>query len=567
MGRNLTFLLVAVLCTASFAQEKPLPSFLAPKKDTTKSSSKTDQLSAQHSLLLFEDIFNRLYDHATLSESYQYDFHKSRYTQTNGQKFSSDFDHHYLFLSGGYGKRDKYEMSSTINMMGGELAGRNSYRDFNVNFNWRPRNSWQISSGFGTSEQDNSGVKDNFDWDGSLIYLSQGQINMAPEKFSHYFFFRDILLERNQWLILCAPQYSYHKSNGDDSSDLSKLASLPITFGYGLSNVINLRLNFQIKVDEDNYDYLIFSTEPSNSEKIGTSSYKHQFENSSSDIGLYLIPNQRFLFEGFAKFDHRGETYRHNEQYVNGFRQFSKIVNKHDAYAIHFKANYLSVQRVLSAVDFRRSFYNGIYLKKAELKNQFQYNFYSQEYDEASKWSLRDEFDLGLTDNINFSVNAEYDRMKDDYASQNDKNWWEYSTGLTFYNLNFSWDELNDFDYFYGRIVQPRDYIGTIRWYQSHETYHHSSDWKSIGLDLKTGLLSNMDVQLNYSYDRTSDESSSGSGHNFGAGLRMNVLNNFRVNLNASHYKYHAERSNNLYSYPISDSYHWHVKIDVQTLF
>ncbi|MDZ7264775.1 MAG: hypothetical protein ONB16_09340, partial [candidate division KSB1 bacterium] len=118
MSRKLTFLLVAVLCTAAFAQEKPLASFLIPKKDTTKSKQKTDQPIAPPSVLILEDIFGRLYDGAMLSQNYQRDQYKLKSTGTDGQKYRETFDYHDFLLSGGYGRRDKYQVSSSINLTG-----------------------------------------------------------------------------------------------------------------------------------------------------------------------------------------------------------------------------------------------------------------------------------------------------------------------------------------------------------------------------------------------------------------------------------------------------------------
>jgi hypothetical protein len=390
---------------------------------------------------------------------------------------------------------------------------------------------------------------------------------MSAKKFQHYFFFRDILLESRQVFISFDPGYSYHRDDWDDFSDLSKFANLPIIIGYGLSNVINFRLNFGFKADKDNYGYSIFSNDPSSNEKIGSGSNKRHLENSSSDIALYLIPDRRFLLESSVNFDHRKETISNSDQYFNGTSQFNKSINTRDSYALHFRANYLSIHRALSVVDFRRSYYNGIYLKQAELKNQFHLNFYSQNYNEQHRWRLSDEFDFGLTNHINLFLNGEYARMKENYQPQNNDGSWSYSSGLTFYNLNFEGDELNDFDYFYGRIVQPNDYIGTIRWYQSHDAYFHEADWKNLQLELQTGLRKNMDVQFNYSYERNSYESSSGASHNFGADLRMNLLNNFRVLISASHSKHHSERNSDIYEYQTSNSYHWYLKIAGQASF
>lgn len=566
MTRYLAIVLSVVLCTTAFAQENPLLSFSVPQKDTTKASLQAEQLNAPNSPLLLEDIFGRLYNGAMLSENYQYTFHKSNYTRTDGQKYSHQDDFHILSLSGGYGRRDKYQVNSSLNMSGDDLAGRNSYRDVDLNFIYLPGNAWQVFNRFATNSNDQSSIKDNFDWNGSLLYLSHGQIDMVAQKFPHYFFFRDILLNRRQLLISFDPTYSYHKNDWNDHSYHSKAAQLPITFLYGLSDMINLKLNFGFQTDEYRDEHSIFSSDPSSSEKIGTGTNEHHLENLSSNVGFYLIPDPRFLLEGSADFDHRKDTYRYRDLYVNGFSQYYKSVNMRDSYAIHLRANYLSIHRALSVVDFRRSYYNGSYLKQSELKNQFHLNFYSQNYDEQDQWRLSDEFGFGITDHINLSLNGDYARAKENYLPQNDEGSWRYSSGLIFYNLNFAGDELNDFDYFYGRIVQPNDYIGTIRWSQSHDVYFYEADWKSLQLEFQTGLLKNMDVQLNYSYGTDKFEGGKGSSHDFGAGLRMNLLNNFRVMLSAAHGKHHYKEASSS-AYSTSDSYFWFWKLAAQASF
>lgn len=492
--------------------------------------------------------------------------HKSNYTRTDGQEYSHQDDFHILSLSGGYGRRDKYQVNSSLNMYGDDLAGRNSNRDVYLNFIYLPGNAWQVFNRFATNYNDYSSIKDNFDWDGSLLYLSHGQINMATKKFQHYFFFRDILLNRRQLLISFDPTYSYHKNDWNDHSYHSKAAQLPITFLYGLSEMMNLKLNFGFQADEDCVDHPIFSSDPSSREKIGTATNEHHLKNLSANVGFYLIPDPRFLLEGSANFDLRKDTDHYLDLYENGFSHYAKSVNMRDSYAIHLRANYLSIHRALSVVDFRRSYYNGSYLKQSEQKNQFNLNFYSQNYDEQNQWRVSDEFGFGITDHINLSLNGEYARVKENYRSQNDAGSWRYSSGLIFYNLNFAGDELNDFDYFYGRIFQPKDYIGTIRWSQTQNVYYGDANFNSLQFEFQTGLLKNMDVQLNYSYGTDKFEGGKGSSHDYGAGLRMNLLNNFRVMLSAAHGKHHYKEASSS-AYSTSDSYHWFWKLAAQASF
>ncbi|MDZ7401909.1 MAG: hypothetical protein ONB37_17260 [candidate division KSB1 bacterium] len=492
MSRKLTFLLAAVLCTAAFAQEKPLPSFLIPKKDTTKSKQKTDQPIAPPSVLILEDIFGRLYDGAMLSQNYQRDQYKLISTGTDGQKYRETFDYHNFLLSGGYGRRDKYQVSSSINLTGQDLDNRNTNRNFNLNFIYLPGNAWQIYNRIATHDHAQSDFKDNFSWDGSLLYLSGGQVSLFANKFPHFLFFRDMLLEPQQLWFSFDPGYSYQRYNWSNSSDVNKATYLPLFFRYGLSDWLNMRVALQYNAEKDSDDYPILSIGPSENEQIGTGNQKQRMENLNSDIGLSLIPDRRFLFDGSVNFNHQEETYSSTSRYFSGTEEYFKSVDKRDGYAVHLRANYLSIRRTLSAVDYRRSFHNGIYLKQAELKNQLHWTSYSKNYDPNLKWSLYDALDLGLTDHINLFLNAEYSRVREKAENDNDKSTWNYSSGLTFYNLNFSGDELNDFDYFYGRIVQPKDYITTLKWMQSHR----GSSIKSNHIGFKTGLLTNMDVSL-----------------------------------------------------------------------
>ncbi|MDZ7336405.1 MAG: hypothetical protein ONB32_14740, partial [candidate division KSB1 bacterium] len=228
MSRKLTFLLAAVLCTAAFAQEKPLPSFLIPKKDTTKSKQKTDQPIAPPSVLILEDIFGRLYDGAMLSQNYQRDQYKLISTGTDGQKYRETFDYHNFLLSGGYGRRDKYQVSSSINLTGQDLDNRNTNRNFNLNFIYLPGNAWQIYNRIATHDHAQSDFKDNFSWDGSLLYLSGGQVSLFANKFPHFLFFRDMLLEPQQLWFSFDPGYSYQRYNWSNSSDVNKATYLPL---------------------------------------------------------------------------------------------------------------------------------------------------------------------------------------------------------------------------------------------------------------------------------------------------------------------------------------------------
>ncbi len=567
MSRKLAFLLVAVLCTAAFAQEKPLPSFLVPQKDTTRTKQKSDQKNAPPSLLLLEDIFGRLYKGAMLSENYQRDQYKLNSTRTDGQKYSEKLDYHNFSLSGGYGRRDKYQVSTSYQMAGEDLSDKNSYRNFNLNFIYLPGNAWQIYNRLTTHDYAQSAFKDNFSWDGSLLYLSQGQINMSAKKFPHFFFFRHILLEAGQLWFSFDPGYSYQKYDWSDFSERRKATHLPLCFGYGLSDLLNVRVDLNYNAEEDNDDHSIFSDYPSSNQKIGTGIQKHRSENLSSDIGLSLIPDRRILLEGSVIVEHQELTNSTRNRYFDGSEEYYQSVDKYDRHAIQLRVNYLSIHRTLSTVDFRRSFYNGIYLRKAELKNQLHWISYSKNYNDDLKWILRDQFDFGLTNHINLFLNGEYSRMKERIENQNDNSAWNYSTGLTFYNLNFSGDELNDFDYFYGRIVQPKDYVATISWRQRHRTYFYRYNLKGLRLDLQTGLLSRMDISLFYEYQKNSFEYASGPSHDFGVGLRMNLLNQLRLLINGSYGKSRVERSNNIYEIPTTNHYQWNLRIGAQAAF
>lgn len=245
----------------------------------------------------------------------------------------------------------------------------------------------------------------------------------------------------------------------------------------------------------------------------------------------------------------------------------TKSKQKTDQPSAPLRANYRCTHRTLSTANFQRSFYTGNYLKQAELKNQLHWISFSKNYDEDLKWSLRDEFDFGLTDHINLFLNGEYYRAKEKVENHNDKSTWNYSSGLTFYNLNFSGDELNDFDYFYGRIVQPKDYVATITWRQSHPTYFYQYNLKGVRLELQTGLLSKMDISLYYDYENNSYEYASGHAHDFGAGLRINLLNQFRLLINASYGKAHSEESNNSHNIPTSNHCQWNLRLGAQAAF
>ncbi|MDZ7332832.1 MAG: hypothetical protein ONB31_12710 [candidate division KSB1 bacterium] len=290
-------------------------------------------------------------------------------------------------------------------------------------------------------------------------------------------------------------------------------------------------------------------------------------ENGKPQFRYWLIPDRRFLFDGSVNFNHQEETYSSTSRYFSGTEEYFKSVDKRDGYAVHLRANYLSIHRTLSTIDFRRSFYNGIYLKQSELKNQLHWTSYSKNYDPNLKWSLYDAFDFGLTDHINLFLNAEYSRVREKAENDNDKSTWNYSSGLTFYNLNFSGDELNDFDYFYGRIVQPKDYVATISWRQSHRTSFYQSNLKGVRVDLETGLLSNMEVSLYYDNQKNSYKNASGSAHDFGAGLRINLLNQLRFLVNASYGRSHSERRDNSYNIPTSNHYQWNLRLGAQAAF
>lgn len=76
---------------------------------------------------------------------------------------------------------------------------------------------------------------------------------------------------------------------------------------------------------------------------------------------------------------------------------------------------------------------------------------------------------------------------------------WGYSIGLTLHNLNFVGGELSDYDYFWGKITQPGDYVAGIQWKEQQLVGSLMPKGRVMAVQLQTAVISHADVRLNLS--------------------------------------------------------------------
>jgi hypothetical protein len=111
-----------------------------------------------------------------------------------------------------------------------------------------------------------------------------------------------------------------------------------------------------------------------------------------------------------------------------------------------------------------------------------------------------DDFNYGILDRLELAAGGGYGfARKIAYESISATNGWSYSIGFTLHNLNFGGNELSDYDFFWGRITDPGDYVAGIQWKQEQKTGGLMPKTRVLSLQLQTAIIRNVDFGFNFS--------------------------------------------------------------------
>lgn len=507
---------VALLSSASFAQQ-----------DTTGTKSASFELRVDSLLAHFEDIYGRLPD-ATLS-SLSYSYYEESLEISS--RYDGLVDH---FNSGEarfmQGNRASYEVAGGL---------RNSWpndRDqfYNVDFTLRPRNTWEFS---GTAEYERY-VTENTTKHTSLglsvTHLSGGQTDFSEDRLKQYYYFSDLLLDPNQLEFSFSPAYRNQSANGSTDAESHDI-DLPVSLSYGLSNRLTVRV--------DGYFYRP-SGEASNTFSNGIMSLQGNDWEIKSGLSVgYLFTDDNLIKCGIEWYNNGEDEVYSDSLSGDEYQQETTIKDRHSFAVLSASWNTVSLRRSISIYDLRRFLYTGGYLDQGEAINQARIEYLTDDYS-----AIFEESSIGWTKKILLSdslVAGTFDFLQFELAGSlgaplREGDFWRgrLMGGFTFHNLRFAGSELNDFDYFFGKINSPGDYsaatnvvLSSMEWTQ----YPGEPDlqFNFIG---RFGIIRGLDAGFDFAYEtwKYSGGSSPYENWMWGGSIRGNILDTLRLQCSLS---------------------------------
>ncbi len=512
----LVIVAAALFSSASFAQQ-----------DSAGTKSVYPGPEADSSSACFEDIYGRLPD-ATLS-SLIYSYYEE------SLEISSRYDglvDHFNSGEGGFmlGNREDYEVVGGL---------RNSWLDdrdqfYNVGFTLRPRNSWEFSGNAEYERYKDENATEHVSLGLSITHLSGGQVQFTEDRLRQYYFFSDLLLDPNQLAFSFSPAHRSQSVNGSTDAESHDI-DLPVSLSYGLSD--------RLTAGVDGYFYRPYG-EASYTFSNGISSLQGNEWEIESGLNLRYLFTDNNLFELGIEWFNNGEDNVYSDSLSGDeSRQETTIRDKYSFAVLSASWNAVSLKRSISIYDLRKSLYTGVYLNQGETINQARVEYltddYSSVFEESSigwtkKILLSDSLVAGALDFLQFELAGSLGvplRAGDVWRGR-------LIGGFTFHNLTFGGTELDDFDYFFGKINSPGDYSATTNVVVSNmeRTQYPGEPDLQFNLIGRFGIIRGLDLGLDFVYEtwKYSGESSPYENWSWGGNIRGNILDRLRLQCSLS---------------------------------
>jgi hypothetical protein len=515
MRRNDIFMFLPILlglgiCTQAPAQEKqPADSvnYFAHSQDTT--------------VVLFEDLFGRWRDGTAGTFGFSPSSSRSELLSVPGSTSKSQSNA--TFLSGVLGDRRTYQLSAGF----ANISPDQTRQQYNVTAGYRAVDGLQTSAEVDLTRIQEPVPFNSYKIDCGITYLTDGVLQYQPERFSYYYHFSELLLDRGTTLISILPHY-----NDTMEDDVSGTPSHE-EWGGPISIAIGLWKNSTLKFAGDYSHSASKLTSPANllNANIGTVATVGDMTSESYSAGLIQRLSDHFMVSVASGWTSAKTGSDYSTNIVGSPSSTISAESKQSYYCVSAGLSMLYLVQPVTIGDLRRSSYNGIYLRTTEWKNQVRFSYMSPAGPLSQSAGIADDFSYGILDHLEIGAGGNYAFARK--SNFNPIDGWSYSVGLTLHNLNFGGDELSDHDFFWGRITDPGDYVAGLQWKQEQIVGSLMPKTRVISLQLQLPLIRHMDIGLNLS-NTLINSFGTQKINSISAMLRANISSSMRVKFSAS---------------------------------
>ena len=451
----------------------------------------TDSISPDTTVVLFEDLFGRWRDGTAATLGFSPSGTSNELLTALDSKYTSQTNS--AFLSGVTGDRRTYQLTAGFTNIS---SSNETQQEYNLAVGFRPGKSLQASIVTDLTRIQEPVPFNSYHVSGNITYLTKGILQYQPDRFAFYYHFSELLLDRGALLVSLQPRYNYTMEDDVSGSPSSKEWGGPISASFGLSD--NTTLN--AGRDYSRNSSKLTSRASLINANLGSVSTDIDLTSESYTAGLAQRLSGHSMLSGGTEWT----TFKTASQYtaiITGSPPSMTSTNgKESYYTVSAAFSLLFLDQPVSVGDLRRSTYNGRYLKLKEMKNQLRFSYASPSNPLNQTVSVADDFNYGILDRLELAAGGSYGfARKIAYQSITASNGWNYSIGLTLHNLNFGGNELSDYDFFWGRITDPGDYVAGIQWKQEQKTGGLMPKTRVLSLQLQTAIIRNVDLGFSLS--------------------------------------------------------------------
>ncbi|MBD3343003.1 MAG: hypothetical protein GF353_28155 [Candidatus Lokiarchaeota archaeon] len=542
------FLIVMIISFSTASPGQTIQSSADNGQVFAISSTNPSENSSDSSAVILEDLFGRFTDGFSLLSSLD--------NNITSDDRNADNKYSKYYLSASYGKRESLTLGIQIESSKMDSPFSRTSNIYNGFFKYRPFINLQISSTVRFLSYTN--LLNNYDVSFSLDYLTRGHIGMSSAQLYQIHYFNNVFLNRNQVLIGISPSI-LKSSDPDNDSYSSQSYEFPVSVRYGLFDNLTVGLDYE----RANVEYKSFAEETEDTildehSSIGT--------NDMFQIALQYLISSSLSIAGSTDLYFVKDRSEYRSIYSNGYIEYHSFVDKTKYYTIQGKLNYLTNDNKFSPVDLRQSLYNGNYLKKGHFTNELSFCYLSPNSPEFAESIVGNSSNYGLSSWLQLVVDGEVTFMKDIFRQTG--NIWSYSIGSIFHNLNFTEPELNNSDYYFGKILLPMDFIGGVSWAHSN----NSVNSKSLNAEFQIGILKDLDMKIGYRHHLNEPQDTDINNQSLSFALRANIFRKFRIEFNThyalSSFKNSPDRFNTfLYQNFGTDMTSYGYRLELKTIF
>jgi hypothetical protein len=460
--------------------------FAFPRQEKAASDSSLPDTT----VVLFEDLFGRWRDGIAATFGFSRSGTTSELLGVAGGTRTSQSNT--TIISGVLGDRRSYQLTAGVT----NVSPDQTQQQYNLAAGYRPSTNLQTSAEIGLTRIQEPVPYNSYRIAGGLTYLTKGALQYQPEQFAFYYHFSELVLDRGATLISTLPHYNDTMEDDVSGTPSHKEWGSPINIALGLWK------NSTLSIAGDYSRSTSKLTSPANllNPNVGTISTVHNETSGSFSVGLVQRLSDHFLFSAASEWTSAKTGSEYSTNIAGSPSSPISIDSKQTYYSVSAGLSTLYLDQPVSIGDLRRSSYNGRFLNVKEWKNRFRFSFMSPANPGGQSSGIADDFGCGIMDHLELEGAGSYAfARRSTYSSLTAINGWGYSIGLTLHNLNFGGNELSDYDFFWGRITEPGDYVAGIQWNQEQEAGTLMPKTRVMSLRLQMAIMSHMDIGFNFS--------------------------------------------------------------------